>query len=48
MEVKCKECDLMAKRKFNISSTVEDEQVSAAIDIMKWSKLPSGKDKGVI
>ena len=44
--IKCPNCDTVSNRVFkNITSEKEDDNVSAAIDIMKYSSLPSGKDK---
>jgi len=40
------ECGHKATRTYkNITSTKEDENVSAAIETMKYSSLPSGKNK---
>jgi DNA-directed RNA polymerase subunit RPC12/RpoP len=47
-EVACEQCHLDAKRQFkNIDLSVEDENISAAKEIMKYSKLPSGSSKKV-
>jgi DNA-directed RNA polymerase subunit RPC12/RpoP len=45
----CKECNGLAVRLFtNVVSTIEDENITAAKEIMKFSKLPSGTTKRAI
>jgi DNA-directed RNA polymerase subunit RPC12/RpoP len=48
-EVQCEKCHSSAKRQFhNITTSIEDETISTAKEIMKYSTLPSGKQKKVI
>jgi len=48
MKIKC-DCNAEAKRQFNnLITSKEPETVSAALQTMLYSGLPSGRDKAVI
>jgi hypothetical protein len=47
-ELPCDYCQKRAIRQYNnINSSIEDDNITAAKEIMKFSTLPSGKDKKV-
>jgi len=49
LSTKCPSCGKTAYRSFNSTSlSKESETVSAAIQTMLFSSLPSGKDKAVV